>query len=100
VARKVEGAEEQMGRHEAYLAQELAGGDWCLGERFSLADVYLYMLVGWRSFYGPHLLQSAPVQAHYERVGARPAIVRARELDDLDPQLQRHHPELRAGKPI
>ncbi len=100
VARKADGAEEQMARHESYIARELDGGDWCLGDRFSLADVYLYMLVGWRSFYGEHLLRSAPVQAHYERVGARPAIARARELDDLDAELQRHHPELRAGKPI
>jgi|tagenome__1003787_1003787.scaffolds.fasta_scaffold20908743_3 glutathione S-transferase len=100
VARKVDGAEEQLARHEAYLGQQLADGDWCLGDRFSLADVYLYMLVGWRSFYGEHLMRSAPVQAHYERVGARPAIVRTRELDDLDPELQRLHPELRAGLPI
>ena len=57
------------------------------------------MLVGWRSFYGEHLLTGATVEAHFERIGARPAIVRARELDDLRPDLQRHHPELRAGKP-
>jgi len=100
VARKVEGAEETMARHEAYLTEQLAGGDWCLGERFSLADVYLYMLIGWRSFYGPHLLRSGPIEAYFRRVGAPPAIVRARALDDLDEELQRHHPELRAGKPI
>ena len=40
------------------------------------------------------------VQAHFERVGARPAIVRARELDDLTPDFQRNHPELRGGQPI
>ncbi len=100
VARKVDGAEEQMARHEAYIAAELAGGDWCLGEQFSLADVYLYMLIGWRSFYGAHLLRSAPVEDYYRRVGERAAIARARELDDLDEELQRHHPELRAGEPI
>ena len=58
------------------------------------------MLVGWRSFYGGHLLTGATVQAHFERIGARPAIARTRELDDLRPDFQRHHPELRAGKPI
>jgi glutathione S-transferase len=100
VARKVDGAEDAMARHEAYIAGALAGGEWCLGGRFSLADVYLYMLIGWRSFYGPHLLRSAPIEAYYARVGARPAIARARELDDLDEELQRYHPELRAGKPI
>jgi hypothetical protein len=33
-------------------------------------------------------------------VGARPAIARARELDDLDERLLRHHPELRGGKRV
>ena len=37
---------------------------------------------------------------HFAHVGARPAIARARELDDLDERLLRHHPELRAGRPI
>jgi glutathione S-transferase len=100
VARKTEGAEEAIARHEAYIAAELEGGEWCLGDRFSLADIYLYMLIGWRSFYGPHLLRSAPVEAYYARVGARPAIVRTRELDDLKEDLTRFHPELRAGQPI
>ena len=40
------------------------------------------------------------VQEHYARVGERPAIARARELDDLDERLLRHHPELRGGRPM
>jgi hypothetical protein len=42
----------------------------------------------------------AALQAHYARVGARPAIARARALDDLDKRQLRHHPELRGGKPV
>lgn len=100
VAKKAGGGEDQMRAHEAYIERELGGGDYCLGGRFSLADIYLYMLVGWRSFYGDDLLRGDTVQAHFERIGARPAIVRTRELDDLDPNFQRYHPELRAGQPI
>jgi glutathione S-transferase len=100
VNRKADGAEEAMRSHEAYIERELGDDEYCLGDRFSLADIYLYMLVGWRSFYGGHLLRAAPVEAHFERVGARPAIVRTRELEDLRPDLQRYHPDLRAGKPI
>jgi len=40
------------------------------------------------------------VRAHYARVGKRPAVVRSRELDDLDERQLRYHPELRAGRPI
>ncbi len=70
-------------------------------ERFSVADVYLYMLTGWQNYNedGTRLGHHG-VQAHYARVGARPAIARTRALDDLDERLLRHHPELRGGKPI
>ena len=85
----------------AYLERELAGRRWCLGDRYSVADIYLYMLVGWQGYVeGGYVLGGDAVQAHYRRVGARPAIVRTRELDDLDENLQRFHPELRGGKPI
>ena len=100
VATNVEGADDQMRAHEASIERELGEGDYCLGDRFSTADIYLYMLVGWRSFYGDELLRGATVQAHFERIGARPAIARTRELDDLDTNFQRYHPELRAGQPI
>jgi glutathione S-transferase len=84
-----------------YLDDELEERRWCLGERFSVADVYLYMLVGWQSYVeGGYVLGSEAVQSHYARVGERPAIARARELDDLDERLLRHHPDLRGGKPI
>ncbi len=82
-----------------YLESQLTGRQWCLGDEFSVADVYLYMLKGWESYGSPRLGGDA-VDAHYERVGARPAIVRARGLDDLDERLIRFHPELRGGKPI
>lgn len=83
----------------AYLEAQLTEGPWCLGDTFSVADIYLYMLKGWESYGSPPLGGEA-VQAHYERVGARPAIARTRELDDLDEHFQRHHPELRGGKPL
>ncbi|MDX6540972.1 MAG: glutathione S-transferase [Gaiellales bacterium] len=90
-----------MDANGAYLERELARGPWCLGELFSVADLYLYMLAGWQSYVeGGYQLGGENVRAHYERVGARPAVVRARELDDLDERLLRHHPELRAGQPI
>jgi len=85
----------------AYLERELTGREWCLGGTFSVADIYLYMLVGWQSYVeGGYVLGGDAVARHSERVGARPAIARARELDDLDERFQRHHPELRAGRPL
>jgi glutathione S-transferase len=91
----------QMDAHGAYLERELANGPWCLGETFSVADLYLYMLVGWESYIrGGYQLGGERVREHYRRVGERPAVVRTRELDDLDERLIRYHPELRGGRPI
>jgi glutathione S-transferase len=85
----------------AYLESELEGRDWCLGERFSLADIYLYQCTGWQHYNDDGLRLGGPnVQAHLARVGARAAIARTRALDDLRPDFQRNHPELRAGKPV
>ena len=89
-----------MAKHGEYLERELADREWCIGDQFSVADIYLYMLVGWGSFVDDMHVGGEAVQAHFERVGARPAIVRARELDDLTPDFQRNHPELRGGQPI
>ncbi len=83
-----------------FLEAELEGRTWCLGERYSVADIYLYMLVGWQHYKPGLLVGGDAVQGHYARVGARPAIARARELDDLDERLLRHHPELRGGKQV
>ncbi len=83
----------------AYLEAQLTDRQWCLGDDFSVADIYLYMLKGWES-YGSPPLGGVALNAHFERVGARPAIKRTRELDDLDESLQRFHPELGGGKPV
>jgi glutathione S-transferase len=92
---------EQMSAHGSYLERELARGPWCLGETFSVADLYLYMLVGWENYIeGGYELGGERVREHYTRVGMRPAVVRTRQLDDLDERQLRYHPELRAGLPI
>jgi glutathione S-transferase len=82
----------------AYIEAELEGRDWCVGTSFTLVDIYLYMLTAWRSYNEEPVPFGGPnLEAHFERVGARPAIIRTRELDDLKPDFQRNHPELRAG---
>jgi glutathione S-transferase len=91
---------DDLARVGAFLETELEGRTWCLGERYSVADIYLYMLVGWQHYMPGLVVGGAALQAHYARVGARPAIARARALDDLDKRQLRHHPELRGGKPV
>jgi glutathione S-transferase len=71
----------------ALLEVRLAGRDWIVGDTFSLVDAYVYMLVGWQHFTEGLGLGGDALQAHFARVGARPAVARARELDHLDGKL-------------
>lgn len=91
---------EKLDAYGAFLERQLAGSAWCLGDQFSVADIYLYMLKGWENYTDGYVLGAGALTAHYARVGARAAIARTRALDDLDERLIRYHPGLRAGKPI
>jgi glutathione S-transferase len=72
-----------------YLERELAGKDWCLGENFSVADLYAYMLVGWANYFPDLPIGGPVVSAHFARVGDRPCVARVREAENLDERLLR-----------
>jgi glutathione S-transferase len=61
--------------HLAIISQGLA--PYVLGDEYSIADVYLYMLVSWYSGDKAELYARLPkLKAHSERVSARPAVVK------------------------
>jgi glutathione S-transferase len=63
------------------LEAALAGHEYLLGDRFSAADVYVGSHIGWGMRFG--MLDKRPVfERYFERNSARPAAVRAREIDD------------------
>jgi glutathione S-transferase len=59
----------------------LAGGPYLLGETFSALDVYLGSQIAWGLMFGT--METRPGFADYvARISARPAAIRAREIDD------------------
>ena len=63
------------------LEAALAGHEYLVGDRFTAADVYVGSFVGWGMRFGT--LEKSPVlERYFERISARPAAVRAREIDD------------------
>ena len=57
------------------------GGPWILGDRFSAADVYVGSQINWGLMF--KTLPDRPAFAAYaERLRARPAYIRATEIDD------------------
>ena len=65
---------EVIERH--YLA-DANQGPWVLGDQYTVADGYLYTVAGWLKGDGVDIAQFPKVHAHFQRVGARPAVQQA-----------------------
>ena len=63
------------------LEGAVKGRDYIAGDRFSAADVYVGSQIGWGMQFGS--IEKRPAfEAYWEKVGNRPAAIRAREIDD------------------
>lgn len=70
------------------LERALAGRAFIVGERFTAADVYLAAHLGWGMMMGT--VEKRPAfEAYTAALAARPAAIRAREIDD---ELLKKHP--------
>jgi glutathione S-transferase len=63
------------------LEAALAEHEYLIGDRFTVADVYVGSFVGWGMRFGT-LEERQVLERYFERISARPAAVRAREIDD------------------
>ncbi len=72
--------------------------DYIAGERFTAADVYAGSQIGWGMMFGT--IEKRPAFARYwERIGSRPAALRARNIDDaLLREMQERTEQTTAGK--
>ena len=64
-----------------WLNGELAGKDHLLGQHFSVADAYLYVVTRWAKPLAIDLTPYPNLVAHHERVGARPAVQEALKVE-------------------
>jgi|SRR5476649_652839 len=58
----------------AYVNESLAGQQFLLGSRFSVADAYLFTVMGWAKALKFDLSGFAELNAYLDRVAARPAV--------------------------
>ncbi|HZF31331.1 MAG TPA: glutathione transferase GstA [Gammaproteobacteria bacterium] len=61
----------------------LAGKQYLLGDKFTVADAYLFVMVGWASHVGLDLSALKNVGAFHQRVAARPAVQAAMKAEGL-----------------
>jgi glutathione S-transferase len=66
-----------------WLDGELKGKNYLMGDNFSVADGYLFVVSRWAKPMGIDLTQFPNLAAHHERVAARPAVREAMEFEGL-----------------
>lgn len=64
-----------------FVAKRLEGRDYLLGSTFSVADGYLYVVLGWTRFAGIDIANWPSLQAFFDRVSARPSVQTAKAAE-------------------
>lgn len=76
-------AKANLERRLGYINTELAGREYLLPEGYSVADIYLFVVLGWSRLIKLDLTPWPQLQAFQARVGARPAVQRALKAEGL-----------------
>jgi glutathione S-transferase len=66
-----------------YIDKQLAGKSFLFGDRFTIADAYLFVMGSWANHLGLDLSGLENVGAFQKRVGARPAVQAALKAEGL-----------------
>jgi glutathione S-transferase len=76
-------AKDAIANRLTYVNNQLAGKQYLVAEQFSVADAYLFTVVGWMGFLGMPTDAYSNIQALMARVGARPAVQAALKAEGL-----------------
>ena len=74
---------EVLGKRIAWLDQQLAGKRYLMGDKFTVADAYLFTVLRWSPRVGVDLSKSPNVTAYVDRVAARPKVQEALKAEGL-----------------
>jgi len=78
-----EAARANLVRRLSYTNEQLVGKDYLLGEDFSVADAYLFTVVGWGKYIKLDLNDWPHLVAFQARMAARPAVQAALKAEGL-----------------
>ena len=70
-----EAARELLGKKFDYVQGRLGDGPYLLGERFTLPDAYLFVILNWTRMHGIDLARWPGLTAYQQRVAQRPRVV-------------------------
>ena len=66
-----------------FLSKQLAGKTYLAGDGFSVADGYLFTVLGWTKYVGIDLAKWPVLKAYYDRIAQRPAVQAALKAEGL-----------------
>jgi glutathione S-transferase len=69
----------------AFVADQLAGRDFLMGEYFTVADAYLFVILRWSDIAQIPLSNFPPLASYRARIAARPAVQAAMREERLKP---------------
>jgi glutathione S-transferase len=72
-----------LGKRYAVIEKQLAGHDYLFGDRFSVADAYLFTVTHWAHHVKVDLSPFPNLAAFQKRVAARPAVQAAMKAEGL-----------------
>ncbi len=80
-------AERNVGRRVRYIEQRLSDGNsFLLGDDFTVADAYAFVVLNWANVVGIDLTSWPQTQAYLERIKVRPSVIRAMTSEGLLPK--------------
>ena len=76
-------ARDKIGGRLKWVEGELAGKQYLMGDNFTVADAYLFTILTWAAHLGLDMSSCPNLVAYRNRVGARPAVVKAMTAEGL-----------------
>ncbi len=74
---------ETLANKFAYLDQHLARNQYLMGDKFTVADAYCFVIVGWSKYKDIDLARWPNLKAYMDRVAARPTVQEALRAEGL-----------------
>ncbi len=75
-------SKERLNARLNFVARHLSDNYYLLGEQFTVADAYLYTVLGWGRLVGIDIANWPTLLAFHERVGQRPSVIDALAAED------------------
>lgn len=74
---------DNLAKRFSHLDQRLAGNQYLVNDRFTVADAYAFVIANWAKHFGIDLAPWPNLAAHRDRVAARPKVQEALKAEGL-----------------